>query len=97
MLRPLLVTDAVNLVFEDPSGVPLMITDEGKVSQILRNFVSNAIKFTPRGEVRVTAALADDGRAVAFSVADTGIGIARKTRAASSKNFHKWIIHCSYR
>ena len=52
MLRPLLVTDAVNLVFEDPSGIPLMTTDEAKVSQILRNFVSNAIKFTPESRPR---------------------------------------------
>ena len=87
MLRPLLVTDAVNLVFEDPSGIPLMTTDEGKVSQILRNFVSNAIKFTPRGEVRVTAALADDGRAVAFSVTDTGIGIASEDQSRIFEEF----------
>jgi CheY-like chemotaxis protein len=87
MLRPLLVTDAVNLVFEEPSGIPLMTTDEGKVSQILRNFVSNAIKFTPRGEVRVTAALADDGRAVAFSVADTGIGIAPEDQSRVFEEF----------
>jgi signal transduction histidine kinase/CheY-like chemotaxis protein len=87
MLRPLLVTDAVNLVFEDPSGIPLMTSDEGKVSQILRNFVSNAIKFTPRGEVRVTAALADDGRAVAFSVTDTGIGIASEDQSRIFEEF----------
>jgi signal transduction histidine kinase len=49
MLRPLLVSDRVNLVFDEPAGVPLMMTDEGKVSQILRNFISNAIKFTERG------------------------------------------------
>ncbi len=76
MLRPLLVGDAVALVFEDPVDLPPLDTDEGKVSQILRNFISNAIKFTERGEVRVhaTADLAAD--TVTFSVRDTGIGIA---------------------
>ena len=43
-----------------------LFTDEGKVSQILRNFISNAIKFTERGEVRVSAQLCGDGRSVAL-------------------------------
>ena len=56
MLRPLLATNpAVALVFEDPAEPPMLHTDEGKVSQILRNFISNALKFTERGEVRVRA------------------------------------------
>jgi CheY-like chemotaxis protein len=42
----------------------------------LRNLISNALKFTERGEVRVSATLSPDGHAVVFSVADTGIGIA---------------------
>ncbi len=76
MLRPLLVSDAVNLVFEEPEDLPHLVNDESKVSQILRNFISNALKFTERGEVRVSARLTDDGEAVAFAVRDTGIGIA---------------------
>ena len=52
MLRPLLIGDAVALAFDDPQDVPPLDTDEGKVSQILRNFISNAIKFTEQGEVR---------------------------------------------
>ena len=76
MLRPLLVNESVALIFDDTSGVPPLLQDEAKVSQILRNFISNALKFTERGEVRVSAAFIDDGEAVAFSVADTGIGIA---------------------
>ena len=76
MLRPLLVTDTVELVFEEPVGVPALFTDESKVSQILRNFVSNALKFTERGSVVVGARLAEDGESVVFSVRDTGIGIA---------------------
>ena len=75
MLRPLLVADAVALVFEEPSDIPLLTTDEAKVSQILRNFVSNAIKFTEQGEVRVWASYERDGDTITFSVRDTGIGI----------------------
>ncbi|MEZ0229037.1 MAG: sensor histidine kinase [Planctomycetota bacterium] len=76
MLRPLLApSSALTLVFEDAASVPDLETDEGKVSQILRNFVSNALKFTERGEVRVSATHDGDGF-VRFTVADTGIGIA---------------------
>ena len=76
MLRPLLVNRSVALVFEEPDGLPPLHTDEGKISQILRNFISNALKFTERGEVRVSAALDADRREVVFTVADTGIGVA---------------------
>ena len=55
---------------------PPLDTDEGKVSQILRNFISNALKFTERGEVRVSARGADRRHASSSRVADTGIGIA---------------------
>jgi signal transduction histidine kinase/ActR/RegA family two-component response regulator len=77
MFRPLAANPAVALVIEEPPPLPRLLTDESKVAQILRNFISNALKFTEQGEVRVTAALAPDGRHVRFSVADTGIGIAR--------------------
>jgi signal transduction histidine kinase/CheY-like chemotaxis protein len=76
MLRPLLVTDAVALVFEEPEALPALFTDEAKIAQILRNFISNALKFTERGEVRVSARPEPGADAVRFSVADTGIGIA---------------------
>lgn len=76
MLKPLLAENSsVSLVFEEPSGIPVMHSDEGKISQILRNFISNALKFTERGEIRVSVSMGDEGRVV-FSVADTGIGIA---------------------
>ncbi len=76
MLRPLLLSERVRLVIEDPDpGVPALHSDEGKVAQVLRNLISNALKFTERGEVRVRSEAIEDGRAVALSVADTGIGI----------------------
>jgi signal transduction histidine kinase/CheY-like chemotaxis protein len=76
MLRPLLVGDAVRLIFDEPDTAVTLYNDEGKVSQILRNFISNAIKFTEQGEVRVSAQLSEDRQTVRFSVSDTGIGIA---------------------
>jgi signal transduction histidine kinase/CheY-like chemotaxis protein len=75
MMRPLLAGEAVTLVLEESSNLPPLVTDEGKVSQILRNFISNAIKFTERGEVHVSARRERDD-VIVFSVRDTGIGIA---------------------
>jgi len=74
MLRPLLPRDsAVSLVFEE-SAAPGLETDRTKVAQIVRNLVSNALKFTLRGEVRVSCAVS--AGVLEVRVADTGIGIA---------------------
>ena len=74
MFRPM-VPPEVTLDFDEPGAIPLLYTDEGKVSQILRNFISNALKFTQHGQVRVSAALDAARQEVTFAVADTGIGI----------------------
>lgn len=59
----------------DPNVPPLM-TDAGKVQQILYNFLSNAVKFTPpRGRIDVRAEMLDE-KTVRFAVSDTGCGIA---------------------
>jgi signal transduction histidine kinase len=76
MFKPIVGAGSVSLIFEEAESIPRFYTDDKKLSQILRNFISNALKFTAEGEVRVTAALMDEGR-VEFAVSDTGIGIAR--------------------
>jgi signal transduction histidine kinase/CheY-like chemotaxis protein len=87
MLRPLLAQNSsVSLVFEDPVGIPELYTDEAKVSQVLRNFISNALKFTERGEVRISVRTGHD-ETVVFSVADTGIGI---SPADQDRIFQEW-------
>ena len=75
MFRPLVGDGRVTLRIDEPVDLSLMYSDERKLSQVLRNLVSNAIKFTEAGEVRVRAAAGADGTAV-FTVSDTGIGIA---------------------
>ncbi len=87
VFRPMLTNKAVDLIFHEAGEIPPLSTDEGKVAQILRNFISNALKFTERGEVRVRAALAADGDAVTFYVADTGIGIAAADQARIFEEF----------
>lgn len=80
MFRPLATNENVQLLIEDsPIVATRLYTDEGKLAQILRNFISNALKFTERGTVHVRANLTRDG-GVRFSVRDTGIGIAEQNR-----------------
>jgi signal transduction histidine kinase/CheY-like chemotaxis protein len=93
MLRPLLVSESVSLVFEPAGELPPLYTDEGKVSQILRNLISNALKFTEQGEVRVSATLSADGHSVIFAVADTGIGIAPEDQERIFQEFGQLDSH----
>ena len=86
MFRPMLGNPATALIFEAPEGLPKLYTDDRKLSQILRNFVSNALKFTPQGEVRVSARPASEGF-IRFSVTDTGIGIAPEHHSAVFDDF----------
>jgi signal transduction histidine kinase len=86
MFRPLVTTEAVTLVLDDVSALPQLETDEGKLGQILRNLISNALKFTDRGEVRVSAELRP-GDLIAFSVTDTGLGIANEDRERIFQEF----------
>ena len=80
MFRPLAMNENVQLLIEDsPVVATRLYTDEGKLAQILRNFISNALKFTERGTVHVRAIVTRDG-GVRFSVRDTGIGIAEQNR-----------------
>ncbi len=79
MFRSLFTKGGISLIFEEPQGLPALYTDEGKLLQILRNFLSNALKFTEKGEVRVAATVKSE-TAITFSVADTGIGISLEDR-----------------
>lgn len=86
MFRPIVDTSAVDLIFEEPIGLPRLYTDDKKLAQILRNFISNSLKFTTRGEVRVSAQL-EDGGCVRFAVSDSGIGIAPELHGTLFEDF----------
>ena len=75
-LRPLLTSPSVELIFNAADDMPELMTDEAKVAQILRNLISNALKFTEQGEVHVAARYEAESSAAIFTVRDTGIGIA---------------------
>jgi two-component system, NarL family, sensor histidine kinase BarA len=69
--------------------IPILVTDGGKVLQVLYNFLSNAVKFTPpRGQVTLTAGMLDD-KTVRIAVADTGCGIAEADQAKIFDKFRQ--------
>lgn len=74
MFRPLVEENQIDLLFEDPPVLPMLYTDDKKLAQILRNFISNALKFTLQGEVRVSARM-ESAHEIRFAVQDTGLGI----------------------
>ena len=72
----------------DPE-IPLLVTDVGKVQQILYNFLNNAVKFTPqRGRIEVAAAMMDE-KTVRISVSDTGCGISADDRDKIFEKFRQ--------
>ena len=86
MFRPLVEGNDIELEFIAPPQLPMLYTDDKKLAQILRNYVSNALKFTPRGRVVVSAELEGEA-AVRFSVRDNGIGIPADMQAALFEDF----------
>jgi two-component system sensor histidine kinase EvgS len=69
---------------------PAHIVDPMRLSQVLNNFVSNALKFTPKGRIEVRAELRErknGSERVRFSVVDTGIGITKEVQQLLFQNY----------
>jgi len=69
----------VALTWDYPFNLPVMKTDSGKLNQILRNLINNAVKFTEKGSVTVSARYFPGTETLEFKVADTGIGIPKES------------------
>ena len=88
LMRPRAAAKGLKLECHFPTPIPKTIqTDPTRLRQILFNLVSNAIKFTERGEVRVTTAM--KGSELALSVIDTGIGLTDEHRERLFKAFEQ--------
>lgn len=86
-MQPLVRKKPVRLVTSLPPSLPSITTDEQKLSQILVNLISNAIKYTNKGKIVISAQV--DGSSVKISVADTGIGIEPEDLTAIFSEFRQ--------
>jgi signal transduction histidine kinase/DNA-binding response OmpR family regulator len=88
-LRPLATEKGLSLRTEIGADIPPDIeSDPQRLEQILKNFLSNGLKFTQQGEVVLSIGRHADGR-IAFTVRDTGIGIAPDQQAAIFEPFRQ--------
>jgi len=78
----------LELVFENKIGVAIVRADSTKIRQVLLNFVDNAIKYTPKGNVKVTVE-AIDGNKVRFAVKDSGVGMSKETKDRLFEKFRR--------
>jgi signal transduction histidine kinase len=82
------LTKILKITVDVPSEMPTIMVDEIKLTQVLRNLGTNAVKFTPEGgSVNVRARL--DGAFLVTSVCDSGIGIAPEDRRAIFRRFRQ--------
>ena len=78
----------LDLIAQVPDEVASVQGDPRRLRQILLNVVSNAVKFTPQGEVVVSAVRdTEDPRLMRLAVRDTGIGIAESQRERIFESF----------
>ena len=74
LIAPLIRDKEIAFSVKKGPGVPLrIVTDEEKIHQVLLNLLGNAVKFTPRGEIRLEVDAREEK--LYFEVHDTGIGI----------------------
>jgi CheY-like chemotaxis protein/CHASE3 domain sensor protein len=79
----------ISLSMKVEDGSPeIMTTDRKRLEQILRNLLSNALKFTEQGQVEMTVGSLP-GDMLAFAVSDTGIGIAEEHQRDIFEAFHQ--------
>ncbi|MEU4806624.1 ATP-binding protein [Actinosynnema sp. NPDC023587] len=87
--RPMTRSAEVELVFDPVPGPLPLISDEVMLQRVLRNLLSNALKFTERGTVRLGVRADHADETVRFTVADTGIGIPPEEQSRIFEEFYQ--------
>jgi len=81
--------NSVPLYWEIPDGLPKVIADRMKLTIVLQNLINNALKFTEKGKVSITARAVAPQRRVEIEVKDTGIGIPKQAHDLIFEKFHQ--------
>jgi signal transduction histidine kinase len=88
MLRPLADQKNIALAIEIEPDLPILHQDSTKLGQIINNFLSNAVKFTPEGG-RITIRVKQDRAHFSLSVEDNGVGIASEDQKIVFEKFRQ--------
>ncbi|HEX5407227.1 MAG TPA: ATP-binding protein [Pseudonocardiaceae bacterium] len=88
-LRPVVPSADVELVIDEPPQLPPLMTDEVMLGRILRNLLSNSLKFTEHGQVRLFVTPDPERQRLDFVVTDTGIGIPADEQIKVFEEFHQ--------
>ena len=88
-LEPIIKRSNLTVAARMPRGLPALRSDRQKVKQIVLNFLSNALKFTPAGSVTISASYNARSRLFDISVRDTGVGIPREDQAKVFDDFRQ--------
>ncbi|NIO09865.1 MAG: hypothetical protein GTO40_18420, partial [Deltaproteobacteria bacterium] len=70
--------NSVRVKWDYPPDLPSIVTDRTKLKQIIQNLVNNALKYTERGEIVISAWQRRRSKSIEFKVSDTGIGISKE-------------------
>jgi len=88
-VEPIISRSRLEVTSEQAADVPPLKTDRQKIKQIVINFLTNAIKFTPQGSVEVRTEYVESRDEIAVSVADTGIGVSLADRDRIFEDFRQ--------
>ncbi len=90
IIRPFIHKKSLVITNLIPGETAYVDGDESRIIQILLNLVSNAVKFTERGEIKISSEENNDpGNYISFSVADTGIGIKKEDTERIFESFEQ--------
>jgi signal transduction histidine kinase len=86
-IETILHDNSIKLIREIAPEIPTLNTDREKLRQIILNLLDNAVKFTERGEIKITAS--QQNGSLKLVVSDTGIGIGRGDLTRIFEEFHR--------